>query len=96
MIELLEKEGYTNLRTLQTDKSGEHLIIGTMRSIFTSEIVVGLNEIGSSHRYYYHTMKEATRAIGQWDGKGHPSGNWIKRKGIGEDLPNPNYVNFCR
>ena len=42
-------------------------------------------------RYMYATEGEAVEACIKWDGAGHPPGNWIKRKGNGPDLDNPNY-----
>ena len=43
------------------------------------------------YRYMYATEGEAVEACVKWDGEGHPPGNWIKRKGGGPDLDNPNY-----
>ncbi len=71
-------------------KNGEYM--ATMRMIFTVGLVVGLDEISYKHRYCYHSNEEAVRALNEWDGKGFPPGNWIKRKGIDGDVTNPNYI----
>jgi len=33
--------------------------------------------------------------MNSWDGKGDPSGNWIKYKGTGGERENPNNINMC-
>lgn len=58
--------------------------------IYTVAIVCGINEVGYRYRYCYPTLLDAMSAFNDWDGCGHPPGNWIKRKGEGGDLPNPN------
>lgn len=40
-------------------------------------------------RYCYEHAHEARAALVAWDGVGHPPGPWIKCKGYGIDLLNP-------
>lgn len=62
------------------------------RFAFTVAIVCDCNMSGYEGRYCYHTLAEAREAFNTWDGNGHPPGNWIKAKGFGEDIINPNYI----
>ena len=65
---------------------------GLLRFIYTVGLVVGINEYGYKYRYCYHSMKEANEALVNYDDITiAPAGNWIKRKGEGGDLTNPNY-----
>lgn len=60
--------------------------------LFTTGLMVGLVD-GDNHyhrRYCYEHHQDAARALLEWDGVGHPSGPWIKCKGSGIDLLNPN------
>jgi hypothetical protein len=76
------------------DKGG--VICGLNDYLTTRAIVVGLGELGYELRYCYPTRQEADAALEQWDGIGHPPGNWVKAKGIyqGEpvDMLNPEYL----
>jgi len=66
---------------------------GLMRMAFTIGLFVGIDEIGYSYRYCYESVKEATDALAAYeDTNDHPTGVWIKRKGKGGDLANPNNV----
>jgi len=71
-----EPEGYRDLDVI----NGE--IVGLRRFIYTSAIVVGMDETGYRTRYCYATMFEAKRALAEWrqSGAEEPSG-FIKRKG---------------
>jgi hypothetical protein len=59
---------------------------------YTVAIMYNIDEHGYQARYCYHTLVEASEAFNTWSGQGHPPGNWIKRKGDGRDISNPNYV----
>jgi len=54
-------------------------------------VVVGLDAVGYQRRYCYEHAADARAALMAWDGNGHPSGPWIKCKGAGIDLLNPNF-----
>ncbi|MDM0030384.1 hypothetical protein [Variovorax saccharolyticus] len=56
---------------------------------FTTAIVVGLDPAGYERRYCFEHGHEARAALAAWDGRGHPGGRWIKCKGAGIDLLNP-------
>jgi hypothetical protein len=57
---------------------------------YTTAVVVGLDPTGYRLRYCYEHRSDAQAAIKAWDGLGHPPGPWIKCKGGGVDLLNPN------
>lgn len=66
-------------------------IYGVLRFIYTTAIMVGVDEIGYQYRYCYPNYADALADFATWDGNGDPPGNWIKRKGRGGDFANPNY-----
>lgn len=64
---------------------------GVSRFIFTTAIVVGLDEYEYNHRYCFPRNSEAIESFKTYsDPTAAPSGNWIKRKGEGA-YENPNY-----
>lgn len=63
-------------------------LCGLGRMMFTTGIFVGIGKFTYSHRYCYHTLRDALDAFQNWDGKGDPKG-FIVRKGLGADY-NPN------
>lgn len=69
-----------------------HGLCALHRYMFTIGLVCGLDEFGYKYRYCYPLEKgiEALVAIVSWDGKNHPSGGWIKRKGYGGEISNEN------
>ena len=83
--EMLNQSGYFQLREIPG-----HGLCGVCRFIFTVAIVCGINSVGYRYRYCYPDALSANMAYDEWDGEGHPPGNWIKRKGEGGDLANPN------
>lgn len=85
LFDILTKEGYTHLKYI--DAQG---ICGLHRFVFTVGLVVGLHENGYKGRYCYENSFDAIQDISSWDGIGHPQGDWIKYKGEGLDLSNPN------
>lgn len=81
----LEENDYMGIREVPG-----HGVCGLQRFMFTSAIVCGMDYTGRRYRYCYHTLAEAALALMEWDGQGHPGGDWIVRKGEGGDVPNPN------
>lgn len=83
----LQLFGYTDLRQIDGKQCG---LLGFM---FTTGLMVGLDSEGYERRYCYEHQEDALAALAVWDGTGHPSGPWIKLKGMlgGErvDLLNP-------
>lgn len=78
------ENGYLEIR--QTD-AGTWCALS--RFNFTWALVVGLDESGYALRYCYEHQADASTALKSWNGIGHPSGPWIKCKGPGIDLLNP-------
>lgn len=68
-----------------------HGICALARMVYTVGLVVGINELGYRGRYCYHSLAEARKALGEWNGRNDPPGNWIKFKGEGGDRPNPRH-----
>lgn len=88
MFEKFEAEGYSQLREIEGLG-----ICGIYPFMYTTAIVVGIDEYGYKYRYCYpkeYTL-ECLIALKVWDGKGDPQGRWIKQKGIGGDRRNPNW-----
>lgn len=83
----LQQLGYTDLRPIAGN------MCGLFRFMFTTGLMVGLDAAGYERRYCYERHEDALAALISWDGKGHPSGPWIKLKGVlgGErvDIINP-------
>jgi len=88
-IEYLNAIGYENIVKI------DNKWCGLSRFAFTTGLLVGLDKTGYERRYCFHNWAGALESLLIWDGKDHPSGNWIKCKGIyrGEavDMANPNY-----
>jgi hypothetical protein len=61
-------------------------VCGLMRFAFTWAIVVGIDEVGYSHRYCYDSLAAAMKAYLEWmmGGAYEPAG-YIVRKGLGPD-----------
>lgn len=78
-------QGYSNVRRLADGRW-----IGTQPMLFTVGLFVGLHRLYYDYRYCYPPDGDWQKAVILWDGREHPPGNWIKRKGLGEDLENPN------
>jgi hypothetical protein len=81
----LLRSGYTDLRALQGQ------VCAVKQFNFTTAVVVGLDDVGYQRRYCYEHRADAEAALATWDGLEHPSGPWIKCKGAGIDLLNPNF-----
>lgn len=89
IAELCRDMGYSEVRTING------LICGILPYVFTWGLCVGVNEYGLQYRYCYKDRADAVDAIRTWGGDPEvpPTGPWIKRKGLGDDLAN---VHTCR
>lgn len=85
LLEMHAANGYSDLRTL-----GEQ-VCAIKQFNFTTAVVVGLDSVGYQRRYCYELKSDAQAALIAWDGREHPFGPWIKCKGSGIDLLNPNF-----
>ena len=85
LLKFLASNRYTHMRQLGTK------LVGLLRFNFTVGLVVGLDWLGHDRRYCYEHAEEAVEALDAWDGHDHPDGPWIKCKGAGIDLLNPNF-----
>jgi hypothetical protein len=87
----LAASGYTDVCILQ------NRVCALKAFPFTTAVVAGVDLIGYERRYCYEHLADAQAAqaaqaaLTAWDGRGHPSGPWIKCKGTGIDLFNPAY-----
>lgn len=70
-------------------KSGA--VCGLYTFNFTTDLAVGLTPDGYDRPYCYAYKTAAAAALASWDGAGHPGGPWIKCKGAGIDLLNPEF-----
>lgn len=84
-MEALSANGYTDICTRRDQ------VCGVKQFNFTTAVVVGLDAIGYQRRYCYEHRVDAQAALAKWDGEEHPSGPWIKCKGSGIDLLNPDF-----
>jgi hypothetical protein len=82
--QFLEEEGYISPRLLPT---GEWAAI--CQQMYTTALVVGLDREGYRIRFCFENPLDAVVALHDWDGSGFPPGYWLKRKGEGGDLTNP-------
>lgn len=85
LLEMLAQNGYTHVRQL----GGRW--VGLLRFNFTVGLVVGLDGGGYERRYCFEFAEDASQALEAWNGRDHPGGPWIKCKGAGIDLLNPNF-----
>lgn len=71
--------------------------VGVHRFIYTAGLCCKLStepkELGYQFRYCYDHFNDCVDDAFNWNGEGDPSGNWIKRKGLGEKR-NPNYKEY--
>ena len=82
LLELLAREGYRNLKKMP---NGEWA--GIQNMLFTTALVIGLDEIGCRTRFCFETAEAAEVSLAEWEGEGFPPGWWIKQKP--EDVDNP-------
>ena len=90
IIKYLKSEGYYEIRKIEGKG-----ICGLMDFIFTTGLVIAMDEMGYFGRYCYKTRQEALDALNYWDGFGDPPGNWIKYNGYGGERENPNNISGC-
>lgn len=83
LIAFLEEQGYYSLREVE----GRGLC-GLMKFIFTTGLVLGLDEHSYRGRYCYSSAADAQSALDSWDSQGDPGGPWIKYKGEGGERSN--------
>jgi hypothetical protein len=90
LIEYLKSEGYYEIREIPGIG-----ICGLRKFIFTTGLVIGMDENLYYGRYCYSNESDALKALREWDGKGDPSGPWIKYKGLPEERSNPLMEEGC-
>lgn len=62
---------------------------------FTWGLVVNLGPDCYERRYCFEHRADAAQAFAAWNGVDHPGGPWIKCKGLGIDLLNPDFGMSC-
>lgn len=71
-------------------------VCGLDKMIFTWALCCDISEddwdYPYGYRYCYEFFCDAIYALEHWDGKGHPPGPWIKRKGHNGDVINPEFA----
>ncbi|MNL15574.1 hypothetical protein D3C87_1365680 [compost metagenome] len=85
LVEALSSSGCTDICVLQGQ------VCAVKQFNYTTAVVVGLDDVGYQRRYCYEHRADAQAALAAWDGCEHPSGPWIKCKGAGIDLLNPDF-----
>lgn len=84
--EEVENLGYTHIKQING------VWCGLYRFIFTVGLVVDIDSIGYKYRYCFNNNSDAKKSLHKYENLNElPTGNWIKRKGIGGDISNPNY-----
>jgi len=86
----LETEGYYEIKEIP--RKG---LCGLQKFIFTTGLVIGMEEHGYYGRYCYSTESDALEALNKWDCEGDPVGPWIKYKGSPGERSNPEIDNGC-
>jgi hypothetical protein len=86
----LETEGYYEIREIPGRG-----FCGLRKFIFTTGLVIGMDEDRYYGRYCYSNEADALKALNEWDGKEDPSGPWIKYKGSPGERSNPEMDNGC-
>ena len=71
---------------------GSRGLCGLKRFQFTWGLLVNLQPLGYDLRYCYENEADARAALASWDGAKHPAGPWIKCKGAGIDILNPEFA----
>lgn len=84
IFQVVAENGYTEMREVEG-----HGWCGLLQFAFTWAIVVNLTPDCYERRYCYEHQVDAIRALTAWNGLKHPSGPWIKCKGVGVDFLNP-------
>ena len=81
--QMLVAAGYTDICVRQEQ------LCAVREFNYTTALLVGLDPVGYERRYCYEHRSDAQAALRSWDGTEHPPGPWIKCKGAGWDLLNP-------
>jgi hypothetical protein len=81
LYDTLKKDGYSHIKEIP-----ERGVCSLFRFIYTTGLVIGCTETGYKGRYCYSSFVDAKSALAEWDGTGHPPGEWIKYKGEGGEL----------
>lgn len=85
----LHRNGYTHIRRING------VVVGLHDYLTTRAIVVDIKYDSPGRRYCYQDREAANQALAIWDGIQHPSGNWIKLKGLWQgqfvDFLNPQW-----
>lgn len=87
LIEFLKERGYYNIREIPGRG-----ICGLYNFIYTTGLLVGLDEVGYKGRYCYREVPDAYYDIRFWDGIDDPKSCWIKYKGVDGERDNTNNV----
>lgn len=79
----LEENGYSAARLLP----GTGEVAALFEFIFTTGLIVGIDEFHYARRYCYERRMDAAAALAAWDGIGDPPGLWIVEKPSGRQGP---------
>ena len=90
LINYLKSEGYSEIK--EVPGKG---ICGLRDFIFTTGLVIDMDENQYYGRYCYPSHEDALKALNEWNGEGDPSGPWIKYKGNPGERSNPLMENGC-
>ena len=90
LIAYLKSEGYSDIREIPGRG-----ICGLRDFIFTTGLVIGMDETQYYGRYCYSSKDDALKALNEWEGDGDPSGPWIKYKGYPGERSNPLIEDGC-
>lgn len=66
--------------------------VAIMPMLYTWGLFVNIDPVGYSYRYCFEHAHDAVESLRTWNGEGDAPGPWIKRKGLGRDLLNPNWL----
>lgn len=83
LTQSLFANGYSDIRMLHSQ------VCALKQFNYTTAVVVDIGLSGYQRRYCFEHQEDARAALLAWDGHQHPSGPWIKCKGLGIDLLNP-------
>lgn len=90
--EFFESQGYYSLREIEGKG-----ICALLDFVFTTGLIIHIDEVGYLGRYCYHTKEEAQQSLDvmelYWPTNPNEDaiGNWVKYKGLPNERSNPNY-----
>ena len=90
LIDYLRSDGYSDIKEIPGRG-----ICGLRNFIFTTGLVIDMDENQYYGRYCYPSYEDALNALKEWNGEGDPSGPWIKYKGSPGERSNPLMENGC-